>query len=186
MTRVQRRDPKNVYHRMTVQELQALSPAFPWNAYFAAYGLNNLQSLNVGAPDFVKTMDSVLTAEDLAAWQAYLRWHLVHAQARWLSSQFVDEDFNFYGRTMTGQQELQPRWKRCVRYTDRALGEALGQAYVEIGWSTKSAIPTSGVITRHSMLSAETRWEMASAPMNSSSNANSTRLVSRSIEASGT
>ena len=138
MTRVQRRDPKSVYHRMTVQELQALSPSFPWNAYFAAYGLNNLQSVNVGAPDFVKTMDSVLTAEDLAAWQAYLRWHLVHAQARWLSSQFVDEDFNFYGRTMTGQQELQPRWKRCVRYTDRALGEALGQAYVEIAFSPAS------------------------------------------------
>ena len=87
---------------------------------------------------FVKTMDSVLAAEDLAAWQAYLRWHLVHAQARWLSSQFVDEDFNFYGRTLTGQQELQPRWKRCVRYTDRALGDALGQAYVEIAFSPAS------------------------------------------------
>ena len=79
-------------------------------------------------------MDSVVAAEDLAAWQAYLRWHLLHAQARWLPSQFVDEDFNFYGRTMTGQQELQPRWKRCVRYTDRALGDALGQAYVEIAF----------------------------------------------------
>ena len=138
MTRVQRRDPKNVYHRMTVQELLALSPSFPCKVYFAAYGLNNLASLNVGSPDFLKTMDSVLVAEDLASWQSYLRWHLVHAQARWLSSQFVDEDFNFYGRTLTGQQEIQPRWKRCVRYTDRALGEALGQAYVEIAFSPES------------------------------------------------
>jgi putative endopeptidase len=138
MTRVQRRDPKNVYHRMTAQELQALSPSFPWNTYFAAYGLNNLQSLNVGAPDFVKTMDSVIAAEDVAAWQAYLRWHLAHSQARWLSSQFVAEDFNFYGRTLTGQQELQPRWKRCVRFTDRALGDALGQAYVEIAFSSEA------------------------------------------------
>ena len=136
MTRVQRRDPTNVYHRMTVKELQALSPSFPWNTYFGAYGLNDLQSLNVGAPEFFKTMETVLAAEDVAAWQAYLRWHLVHAQARWLPTQFVDEDFNFYGRTMTGQQELQPRWKRCVRYTDRALGDALGQAYVEIAFSS--------------------------------------------------
>ena len=134
MTRVQRRDPNNVYHRMAAKELQSLSPSFPWNAYFGAFGLTNLQSLNVAAPDYLKTMDSVITAEDLAAWQAYLRWHLVHAQARWLPSQFVEEDFNFYGRTMTGQQELQPRWKRCVRYTDRALGDALGQAYVEIAF----------------------------------------------------
>ena len=71
-------------------------------------------------------MDSVIAAEDLAAWQAYSALALLHAQARWLPSQFVDEDFNFYGRTMTGQQELQPRWKRCVRYTDRALGRRAG------------------------------------------------------------
>ena len=135
MTRVQRRDPNNVYHRMSVKDLQALSPSFPWNAYFAAFGLNNLQSLNVGAPDFMKTMDSVIAAEDVAAWQAYLRWHLIHAQARWLPTDFVNEDFAFYGKTMTGQQELQPRWKRCVRFTDRALGDALGQAYVEIAFS---------------------------------------------------
>jgi len=136
LTRVQRRDPNNVYHRMTVADLQALSPSFPWSTYFAANGLNNLQSLNVGAPEFVKTMETVLAAEDLAAWQAYLRWHLIHAQARWLPTAFVEEDFNFYGRTMTGQQELQPRWKRCVRFTDRALGDALGQAYVEIAFSS--------------------------------------------------
>jgi len=146
MTRVQRRDPNNVYHRMTVQELQALSPSFPWTAYFAAYGLNNLASLNVGAPEFMKTMESVIAAEDLAAWQAYLRWHLLHAQARWLPTQFVDEDFNFYGRTMTGQQALQPRWKRCVRYTDRALGDALGQAYVEIAFSSAAKQRTLTIV----------------------------------------
>jgi endothelin-converting enzyme/putative endopeptidase len=136
LTRVQRRDPNNIYHRMTVADLQALSPSFPWKTYFSAYGLNNLQSLNVGVPEFVKTMEALIAAEDIAALQAYLRWHLVHAQARWLPIAFVEEDFNFYGRTMTGQQELQPRWKRCVRFTDRALGDALGQAYVEIAFSS--------------------------------------------------
>ena len=138
MTRVARREPKNLYHRMSVQELQALSPSFAWSKYLAAMGVGNIKTLNVAVPEFVKTVDSVIAAEDVSAWQAYLRWHLVHAQARWLSSVFVDEDFNFYSKTLMGTQQLQPRWKRCVRFTDRALGEALGQAYVNVAFSQES------------------------------------------------
>ena len=69
--------------------------------------------------------------EDLDSWKAYLRWHLVHANAPYLSSAFVNADFDFYGKTLSGAQELQPRWKRCVSYADNDLGEALGQAYVQ-------------------------------------------------------
>ena len=138
MTRVQRRDPKATYHRMSRQELQSLSPAFRWDKYFAALGLQNVQSLNVAVPDFVKAMDALIGSEELPALQAYLRWHLLHAQARWLAAPFVEEDFNFYSRTLTGARELQARWKRCVRYTDRALGEALGQAYVEVAFSPEA------------------------------------------------
>ncbi|HET7186037.1 MAG TPA: M13 family metallopeptidase [Terriglobales bacterium] len=138
MSRVQRRDPNAVYHRMSLQQLQALSPTFPWERYFGALGLQKVQALNVAAPDFIKAMEAVIMSEPLPALQAYLRWHLVHAQARWLSTAFVDEDFNFYSRTLTGARELQARWKRCVRYTDRALGEALGQAYVEIAFSAEA------------------------------------------------
>ena len=137
MSRVQRRDPNAVYHRMSLQQLQALSPTFPWERYFGALGMQ-VQALNVAAPDFIKAMEAVIMSEPLPALQAYLRWHLVHAQARWLSTAFVDEDFNFYSRTLTGARELQARWKRCVRYTDRALGEALGQAYVEIAFSAEA------------------------------------------------
>ena len=138
MTRVERRDPKATYHRMSRQELQALSPAFPWDRYFGAYGLSGVKSLNVVSPDFVKAMDAVIASEEPAALQGYLRWHLVHAQTRWLASPFVEEDFNFYSRTLTGARELQARWKRCVRFTDRALGEALGQAYVEVAFSAQA------------------------------------------------
>ncbi len=138
MTRVQRRDPKATYHRMSRQELQALSPAFHWGRYFGTFGLAGVTSLNVASPDFVKAMDAMIAGEELPALQAYLRWHLVHAQARWLASPFVEEDFNFYGRTLTGARELQARWKRCVRYTDRALGEALGQAYAEVAFSAEA------------------------------------------------
>ncbi|HEX9120443.1 MAG TPA: M13 family metallopeptidase [Terriglobales bacterium] len=138
MTRVERRDPKATYHRMSRQELQGLSPAFPWDRYFGAYGLSGVKSLNVASLNFVKAMNAMIASEEPAALQAYLRWHLVHAQARWLASPFVEEDFNFYSRTLTGARELQARWKRCVRFTDRALGEALGQAYVEVAFSAQA------------------------------------------------
>ena len=73
----------------------------------------------------------LLKNEDLESWKAYLRWHLVHANAPYLSSAFVDADFDFFGKTLAGAQELEPRWQRCVRYVDNDLGEALGQAYVQ-------------------------------------------------------
>jgi len=130
MTRVARRDPAAVYHRMTRAELAALAPSFPWDRYFAGLGLTQTASLNVAAPEFFKALEAVLQAEELPAWKTYLRWHQVHAQARWLPDAFVQEDFAFYSRKLTGARELQPRWKRCVRFEDRALGEAVGQAYV--------------------------------------------------------
>ncbi|MFB3814087.1 MAG: M13 family metallopeptidase [Terriglobales bacterium] len=130
LSRVERRDPYAIYHKMTRAELLALSPTFPWDRYFAGLGVGKIESLNVAVPQFIKAMDAELAAHDLNAWKTYLRWHLVHSQARWLPAAFVQEDFNFYSRKLTGARELQPRWKRCVRYTDRALGEAVGQAYV--------------------------------------------------------
>jgi endothelin-converting enzyme/putative endopeptidase len=146
MSRVERRDPNNVYHRMPVKDLEAMSPSFAWPAYMGAFGMSNLQSLNVASPGFFKAMDSVVATEDLAALQAYLRWHLLHAQARWLPTELVNEDFAFYGKTMRGQQELQPRWKRCVTYTDRALGFALGQAFVETTFSSKAKQSTNTMV----------------------------------------
>ncbi|MBZ5705224.1 MAG: M13 family metallopeptidase [Acidobacteriia bacterium] len=131
LTRVERRDPTKLYHKMTRAELQAITPAFDWNAYFTGVGLGNAQSLNVVVPDFFKTLETELKSEPLESWKTYLRWHLVRSNARYLPAAFVNADFEFYSKTLAGQKELQPRWKRCVRYVDRDLGEALAQAYVE-------------------------------------------------------
>jgi putative endopeptidase len=131
MTRVERRDPKALDHKMTSVELAKISPEFHWQAYFAKVGMPALYSLNVSAPDFFKTMNETLQKESLADWKTYLRWHLVHADAVHLSSPFLNENFAFYGKTLRGQQELKPRWKRCTEDVDDDLGEALGQAYVE-------------------------------------------------------
>ena len=138
LTRVERRDPNKLYHKMTRQELQALSPSFAWDRYFAEVGLAGVESLNVAVPDFVKAMDAELKSEDLTSWKAYLRWHLVHGQARYLSSAFVNEDSDFYDHILTGTKEIQPRWKRCVRAVDRQLGEALGKVYVEKNFSPET------------------------------------------------
>jgi putative endopeptidase len=131
MTRVERRTPKNLYHKMTVEEFQRLSPEFSWRIYFTKVSLPDLRSLNVEVPAFFQKMNKEIKKENLGAWKAYLRWHLVHANARFLSNAFVSEDFNFFGKRMQGKEQLQPRWKRCVEDVDSDLGEALGRAYVE-------------------------------------------------------
>jgi endothelin-converting enzyme/putative endopeptidase len=131
MTRVERRDPKALDHKMTTADLEKLSPQFHWQVYFAKVGLPSLSSLNVSSPAFFKTLSATLESESLADWKTYLRWHLVHADAAHLSSPFLNENFAFYSKTLRGQQELKPRWKRCTEYVDDYLGEALGQAYVE-------------------------------------------------------
>jgi putative endopeptidase len=131
MTRVERREPKNLDHRMTSGELEKISPDFQWQVYFTKVGLPSLASLNVASPSFFKVMNEELDKESLADWKIYLRWHLVHADAPFLSAPFLNENFAFFGKTLRGQQELQPRWKRCTEYVDDDLGEALGQVYVE-------------------------------------------------------
>jgi len=137
-TLVERRNPWNLDHKLSVGELSALSPAFRWNTYLAGVGLASLRSLNVSSPGFVKAMNAEIEKEGLDQWKTYLRWNLVHANAPFLSSAFVNANFDFYGKTLTGAKELRPRWKRCVSYVDNDLGEALGQVYVEQNFSSEA------------------------------------------------
>lgn len=134
MTRVERRDPPNLYHKMNVAELRKLAPAFSWDTYFRKTGVGSLASpqdaLNVVSPDYFHLMSEEIEKESLADWKSYLRWHATHEAAADLSAAFVKENFNFYGKTLRGQEELPPRWKRCTNDVDNDLGEALGQAYV--------------------------------------------------------
>src|SRR6266851_4198104 len=125
------RDPDKTYHKMSLADLKTLTPNFSWEAYFKAAGHPDLKEINVGQPDFFKVLDAQLSVTLIDDWRIYLRWHLVNAAAPGLSEKFVDEDFDFRGKTLTGAKEIQPRWKRCVQATDRVLGEALGQVYVQ-------------------------------------------------------
>ena len=130
LTRVQKRDPYNLYHKMSVEDLARITPSLDWKRYLADSGIITIQTVNVTEPKFFKALDKELNDVSLADWKAYLRWHAVHARAPYLSKKFVTEDFNFYRKTLRGVSEQPPRWKQCVRYVDRDLGEALGQEFV--------------------------------------------------------
>src|SRR3984957_10579801 len=104
MTRVERRDPKNLDHKMSSGELGKIAPDFPWQLYFTKVGLPTLASLNVASPGFFKALNEELDKESLPDWKTYLRWHLVHADAPFLSAAFLNENFAFYGKTLRGQE----------------------------------------------------------------------------------
>ncbi|MFY9912941.1 MAG: M13 family metallopeptidase [Candidatus Sulfotelmatobacter sp.] len=130
-TRVERREPKNLDHKMTAVEFEKIAADFRWQVYFTKVGMPSVASLNVASPNFFKALNEEIAKESLADWKVYLRWHLAHADASFLPTAFVNENFAFYGKTLRGQEELKPRWKRCTENVDDDLGEALGQVYVE-------------------------------------------------------
>nr|MBA3806382.1 M13 family metallopeptidase [Acidobacteriota bacterium] len=131
MTPVEERDPNATYHKMTLAELNALVPGFTWNRYFRGIGLTDPGDINVAQPAFYKEVGQMMTSVPVSDWKTYLRWTLINTEAGRLSSAFVNEDFNFYGRIVRGTKELRPRWKRIFSATDQSLGDALGQLYVE-------------------------------------------------------
>jgi putative endopeptidase len=130
MDRVERRDPNKVYHKITTAQLQQLSPAFIWKDYFVSIAGPSFDSLDVSVPDFVKGMNQLVASSSLEDIKTYLRWQTAHRAAPLLPAAFVNENFAFYGKILTGAKELRPRWKRCVQFTNADLGEALGKAYV--------------------------------------------------------
>jgi putative endopeptidase len=131
LDRVKRRDPAATEHRMTITELQALTPNFGWRKYAVVAEAPPLPTINVSVPDYLKALDRLIASTPAGDLQAYLRWHLLNASAERLPRAFADDDFDFFSRTLNGQQEQEPRWRRCVTETDDQLGEALGKAFVE-------------------------------------------------------
>ncbi|RZT91894.1 M13 family metallopeptidase [Rivibacter subsaxonicus] len=131
LTSEQKRDPRGVYHRMTLAELQGLAPGFDWRAYLEASGVAADTALNVTQPRFMRALGGLLAGRPLAEWKSYLRWHLLRSQSPYLSPAFAQAHFDFYGKTLEGIESMPPRWKQCVQWVDRDLGEALGQMFVE-------------------------------------------------------
>jgi putative endopeptidase len=146
LDRVSRRDPHLTHHKMTLAEFEALTPNFDFKQYLADRQTAEFTSMNVAVPDYFKALNATLESTSLDDLKSYLIWHEVSDYAPLLSKAFVDLDFDFYGRYLTGTKELQPRWKRCVQLTDRSLGEALGQKYVEKAFAGQSKEKTQELV----------------------------------------
>ncbi|HEY4492350.1 MAG TPA: M13 family metallopeptidase, partial [Acidobacteriota bacterium] len=125
------RDPRTTDHKYTVSKLQNLTKEFRWQDYLQNVGLPPAVDLNVQQPKFMQEVDRQLRETPIAKWKIYLKWQLLNSTAESLSAPFAQEDWNFYGKYLSGASEMKPRWKRCVEMTDSLLGEALGQRYVE-------------------------------------------------------
>ena len=130
LTQVDRRDPYKLKHKMKVGDLRRLAPDFAWPAYFSALHYPRLEIVNVDAPTFFRELNKNLRSEPLENWKNYLRFHVANSYSPFLSSAFVRQNFEFYRKYLRGAEDMEPRWRRCVQYTDYNLGEALGQVYV--------------------------------------------------------
>ncbi len=136
LTRVEKRDPHAIYHRMDVAALAKLAPSFRWKDYFARHGAPRLALLNVTEPAFVREVERLLREEPLDAWKVWLRARVVLARAPYLSTPYQKEHFAFHRAYLHGVKEDEPRWKKCVGLVDRDLGFELGKVFVAKAFST--------------------------------------------------
>jgi putative endopeptidase len=127
---IELRDLSKQYNMMTPAQLKTLTPDFSWPDYFKGIGAPNMAQIDLAHPEFFQAVNKMMSDVPLADWKTYLRWQLVNAAASALSSQFDNEHFDFFSRTLEGRKEQYPRWRRCVSATDANLGEALGPVYV--------------------------------------------------------
>ena len=128
---VEQRNPAANYHMVTLDELKKEIPAFDWDAYLAKLGLQGVTSLNVSQVEPVKEAVAIINTVPMDKQVAYLQWKLIDSAASYLSADFDEQNFAFYGKVMSGKKEQQPRWKRAVGTVNGVLGEAVGQMYVE-------------------------------------------------------
>ena len=129
--RVKARDPQANYHKMTVAELERQAPGIDWNLYFKSLGLPEVKELNVAQPEALAEVAKQVGKGDLDAQKSYLLWKVIDGAASYLSDEFVEANFDFYGKVLSGTPEMQPRWKRAVSAVDGMMGEAVGKMYVE-------------------------------------------------------
>ncbi len=137
---VEQRDIEKLYHKMSAEEIQKSYPNIGWSDYFKTIDVSPelVKSMNIAMPDYLKNVNDMLKSVPLDNWKTYLRWQLVHESADYLSDDLVNENFNFYGKTLNGIPALKPRWKRALATVDGLMGEALGQVYVEKYFSAES------------------------------------------------
>ncbi len=143
-------DPDKNYHKLARNELSKLAPHSGWDAFFASIALPaSEKTLLVGQPEFVVALDGLMASEPLETWRLYLRWQVVSAHADFLGKAFVEESFDFNGRTLSGKTEMRPRWKRVMSAVDAEIGEDLGQLYVKRAFSADAKARVAQMVHYH-------------------------------------
>ena len=132
------RDISKYYNPVTVDQANEVTPNFSWTAFFEAQGIEAPEMFSLAMPDFHAELSRMIADVPVATWQAYLRYQTVDGAAPYLSDEFAQENFNFYGKTLRGQEEMQPRWKRVLNTINAQMGEALGQEYVKVAFPPES------------------------------------------------
>jgi putative endopeptidase len=138
MTRVEQRDMEAQYNKKTIAEVQAITPSIDWNKFLAEVSVKGMNEIIVAQPKFFAEVENQLKTTSIEDWKTYLKWNVVNSMADVLSDNFVKQNFEFYGKTLSGTPEMKPRWKRALGATDAALGDAVGQAFVEKTFSPES------------------------------------------------
>jgi putative endopeptidase len=148
LTRVDRRDPYKLYHKLDRAAVRRLTPHFDWAGYLKPLGLADIRAINVAEPKFYRAMDQLLITTSLADLKTYLRWHAVHSAAPFLAKAYEDERFAYFDHTLRGVPLQKPRWKRCVAQVDGLLGEALGLEFVARSFSPQLKVATLRMTTQ--------------------------------------
>ncbi|KAA6307588.1 Neutral endopeptidase, partial [termite gut metagenome] len=129
--KVKLRDPYANYNKISLEELQKLVPSINWNSYFTTLGLENVNELNVSQKESLVEVGNIIASEPLDAQIAYIQWKVISSAASYLSDDIYAQNFDFYGKTLSGKETQSPRWKRAVSSVNGMLGEAVGQMYVK-------------------------------------------------------
>lgn len=131
MSRLKRRNPNNLDHKMTMKELTDFTPNLNWKRYFSQIGLEKIDELNIASPKFISEINNMISEVSIDDWKIYLQWNLINRAANYLNSEIENEDFTFYVKVLSGQDKMKPRWERVLNSTNRAMGFAVGELYVE-------------------------------------------------------
>jgi len=159
LTRVEKRDPYQLKHRMTLDQLRQLTPDFDWDQFLAKLGTPAFDNINVEEPNFFEALNQELRAGKLSSWRAYFRWHLLHSEASDMAAPLAGESFAFYSKYLQGVPQMPPRWKKCTRLVDRNLGDALGQVFVANIFSPQTK---AEVLTMTKQIEAEMETDIKS------------------------
>jgi putative endopeptidase len=129
-TNIENQDPQKTYNKLTIDGLKKLAPDIDWNSYFKRVGYPGLSEVNIYQPSFMIELSNMMKTVPVDDWKTFLRWQLINGTAGFLSKEFVDQNFDFYNRTLSGQEKMEPRWKLILDVTSNSLGELIGQLYV--------------------------------------------------------